>query len=90
MGHDVNVLLSTYGGRGDVEPVVGLAARSRVLGAQVRVYALPDSAERPTDSSEGRQPETRTCPVIGSTELETLVIRPASAGQRSTASEASQ
>jgi len=84
-GHDVRVLLSTGGGRGDVEPVVGLAVRSRALGAQVRVCALPDSAERPTDSSEGRQPEMRTCPVRGSTELETPVIRPASARQRSAA-----
>jgi hypothetical protein len=53
VGHDVRVLLSTYGGRGDVEPVVGLAVRSRALGAQVRVCALPDSAERSTDSSVG-------------------------------------
>ena len=34
MGHDVRVLLSTYGGRGD-EPLVGLAVRLRALGAEV-------------------------------------------------------
>ena len=42
----MRVLLSTYGGRGDVEPVVGLAVRLRALGAQVRVCAPPDCAER--------------------------------------------
>jgi hypothetical protein len=48
-GHDVRVLLSTYGGRGD-EPLVGLAVRLRALGAEVRVCAPPDWAERPADS----------------------------------------
>jgi hypothetical protein len=33
---EVRVSLSTYGSRGDVEPLVGLAARLRALGAQVR------------------------------------------------------
>ena len=42
----MRVLLSTYGGRGDVEPLVGLAVRLRALGAQVRVCAPPDCAER--------------------------------------------
>jgi vancomycin aglycone glucosyltransferase len=42
----MRVLLSTYGGRGDVEPLVGLAVRLRALGAQVRVCAPPDWAER--------------------------------------------
>ena len=41
MGHDVRVLLSTDGGRGD-EPLVGLAVRLRALGAEVRVCAPPD------------------------------------------------
>jgi len=40
------VLLSTYGSRGDVEPVVALAVRLRALGAEVRVCAPPDFAER--------------------------------------------
>ena len=44
----MRVLLSTYGGRGDVEPVVGLAVRLRALGAEVRVCAPPDWAERLT------------------------------------------
>jgi vancomycin aglycone glucosyltransferase len=38
----VQVLLSTYGSRGDVEPLVGLAVRLRALGAEVRVCAPPD------------------------------------------------
>ncbi|WP_344493218.1 glycosyltransferase [Streptomyces enissocaesilis] len=38
----MRVLLSTYGSRGDVEPLVGLAVRLRVLGAEVRVCAPPD------------------------------------------------
>ncbi|WP_272264116.1 glycosyltransferase [Streptomyces xanthophaeus] len=44
----MRVLLSTYGSRGDVEPLVGLAVRLRELGAEVRVCAPPDKdfAER--------------------------------------------
>lgn len=42
----MRVLLSTYGGRGDVEPLVGLAVRLRALGAEVRVRAPQDWAER--------------------------------------------
>jgi len=41
----MRVLLSTYGSRGDVEPIVGLAVQSRALGAEVRVCAPPDFAE---------------------------------------------
>jgi hypothetical protein len=81
----MRVLLSTYGGRGGVGPLVGLAARLRARGAEVRVCAPPDWAKRPADSSEERQREMRTCPTRGSTELEAPVIRSASAGQRSTA-----
>jgi UDP:flavonoid glycosyltransferase YjiC (YdhE family) len=43
---DVRVLLSTCGGRGDVEPPVGLAVRLRALGAEVRGCAPPDCAEQ--------------------------------------------
>jgi vancomycin aglycone glucosyltransferase len=42
----VRVLLSTYDSRGGVEPLVGLAVRLRALGAEVRVCAPPDCAER--------------------------------------------
>ncbi|MGB6163676.1 MAG: glycosyltransferase [Pseudonocardiaceae bacterium] len=42
----MRVLLSTYGSRGDVEPLVGLAVRLRALGAEVRVCAPPDFAQR--------------------------------------------
>ncbi|MEV0535242.1 glycosyltransferase [Kitasatospora sp. NPDC050463] len=38
----MRVVLSTYGARGGVEPMVGLAVRLRELGAQVRVCAPPD------------------------------------------------
>jgi vancomycin aglycone glucosyltransferase len=41
-GAKVRVLLSTYGSRGDVEPMVGLAVRLRALGVQVRVCAPPE------------------------------------------------
>ncbi len=45
---DMRVVLSTYGSRGDVEPLVGLAVRLREQGAEVRVCAPPDEefAER--------------------------------------------
>jgi vancomycin aglycone glucosyltransferase len=38
----MRVLLSTYGSRGDVEPLVGLAVRLRALGAEMRMCAPPD------------------------------------------------
>jgi len=38
----MRVLLSTFGSRGDVEPIAGLAVRLRALGAEVRVCAPPD------------------------------------------------
>ncbi|MGK5732655.1 glycosyltransferase [Streptomyces sp. URMC 124] len=38
----MRVLVSTYGARGSVEPMVGLAVRLRELGAEVRVCAPPD------------------------------------------------
>jgi len=33
----MRALLSTYGSRGDVEPMMGLALQLRTLGAQVQV-----------------------------------------------------
>ncbi|HEX4724779.1 MAG TPA: glycosyltransferase, partial [Pseudonocardiaceae bacterium] len=38
----MRVVLSTYGSRGDVEPLVALAVQLRALGAEVRVCAPPD------------------------------------------------
>ncbi|MFE2961294.1 glycosyltransferase [Nocardia tengchongensis] len=38
----MRVLLSTFGSRGDVEPLVALAARLRLSGLEVRVCAPPD------------------------------------------------
>jgi vancomycin aglycone glucosyltransferase len=38
----MRVLLSTYGSRGDVEPIAGLAVQLRALDAEVRVCAPPD------------------------------------------------
>jgi vancomycin aglycone glucosyltransferase len=40
----MRVLLSTYGSRGDVEPMVGLAVALRALGAEAQVCAPPDFA----------------------------------------------
>jgi vancomycin aglycone glucosyltransferase len=42
----MRVLLSTYGGRGDVEPLVGLAVQLQVFRAEVKVCAPPDWAQR--------------------------------------------
>lgn len=42
----MRVLLSTYGGRGDVEPLLALALRLRELGAEVWACAPPDRGER--------------------------------------------
>lgn len=38
----MRVILSTYGSRGDVEPVAALAVQLQALGAEVRVSAPPD------------------------------------------------
>jgi vancomycin aglycone glucosyltransferase len=42
----MRVLLSTYDSRGGVEPLAGLAVRLRELGAEVRLCAPPDCADR--------------------------------------------
>src|SRR5690349_12412159 len=42
----VRVLLSTYDSRGGVEPLAALAVALRALGAEARVCAPPDCAER--------------------------------------------
>ena len=41
----MRVLLSTYGSRGDVEPMVGLAAQSRALGVEMPMCASPAFVE---------------------------------------------
>ena len=48
----MRVLLSTYGSRGDAEPMVGLAVRLRALGAEVRACAPPDFADVPRRAAE--------------------------------------
>ena len=45
-------VLSTYGSRGDVEPMVGLEVRLRALGAEMPVCAPPDLAELPRHAAE--------------------------------------
>jgi hypothetical protein len=44
-GHEMRVVLSTYGSRGDVESMPGVAVKLRTLGAEVQVCAPLDSAE---------------------------------------------
>jgi len=41
----MRVVLSTYGSRGDIEPMAGVAVKLRTLGAEVRACASPDFAE---------------------------------------------
>ncbi|WP_346054374.1 glycosyltransferase [Amycolatopsis dongchuanensis] len=54
----MRVLLSTYGTRGDVEPLVALAVRLRELGAEVRICTPPDEdfAPRPAEFGIPRVP----------------------------------
>src|SRR3712207_1333553 len=49
----MRVLLSTYGSRGDVEPMVALAVQLRALGAEVRTCAPPDEELRELLAREG-------------------------------------
>ncbi|MFI5508816.1 glycosyltransferase [Mycobacterium sp. NPDC051804] len=44
----MRVLLSTWGSRGDVEPMLGLAVALRAQGVEVRMCAPPDFAEHAT------------------------------------------
>jgi len=43
--NEMRVLLTTWGSRGDVEPIAALAVQLRALGADVRVCAPPDFAD---------------------------------------------
>jgi vancomycin aglycone glucosyltransferase len=54
----MRVLLSTYGSRGDVEPLVALAVRLRALGAEVRVCTPPDEEFTELLAREGVSPVT--------------------------------
>jgi vancomycin aglycone glucosyltransferase len=47
----MRVLLSTYGSRGDAEPMMGLALQLRAIGAGVPVCAPPHFAELPAVSA---------------------------------------
>jgi vancomycin aglycone glucosyltransferase len=65
----MRVLLSTYGSRGDVEPMVGLAVQLRALGAEAWVCAagLRGPCRRAAGASRpagdwGRHRRRRTCP----------------------------
>jgi vancomycin aglycone glucosyltransferase len=49
----MRVLLSTYGSRGDVEPIAALAVQLQSLGAEVRMCAPPDEEFRQLASREG-------------------------------------
>ena len=50
---EMRVLLSTYGSRGDVEPIVALAVQLQALGAQVRMCAPPDEEFTELSAREG-------------------------------------
>jgi vancomycin aglycone glucosyltransferase len=50
---EMRVLLSTYGSRGDVEPIAALAVRLQALGAEVRMCAPPDEEFRQLVTREG-------------------------------------
>ena len=52
----MNVLLSTYGSRGDVEPLVALAVQLRALGTEVRMCAPPDEEFTELLAREGVAP----------------------------------
>ncbi|WIM94463.1 glycosyltransferase [Actinoplanes oblitus] len=55
----MRVLLWSCGSRGDVEPLVALAVRLRALGAEVRMCAPPDSAERLAETDVPLVPVSR-------------------------------
>jgi len=58
----MRVLLSTYGSRGDVQPMVGLAVRLWALGAEVRGVRRPTSRSccRGAGPSSSPRRSTRT------------------------------
>src|SRR5262245_2984003 len=52
----MRVLLASWGSRGDIEPLAGLALRLRELGAEVRVCAPPDEEFRTLFARVGIRP----------------------------------
>ena len=54
----MRVALSTYGSRGDVEPLVALAVQLQALGAEVRMCAPPDEEFTQLLAREGVSPVT--------------------------------
>jgi vancomycin aglycone glucosyltransferase len=54
----MRVLLSTYGSRGDVEPMVALAVQVRALGAEVRMCTPPDEEFTELSARAGVPPVT--------------------------------
>ncbi|MFE7524321.1 glycosyltransferase [Kitasatospora sp. NPDC057542] len=66
----MRVVLSTYGSRGDVEPMAALALRLKELGAEVRVCAPPD------DESSARLAEAGVEPVPVGQSVRSLVSGP--------------
>ncbi len=68
----MRVLLSTYGSRGDVEPMVAPAVRLRALGAEARVCAPPDEefAEQPALIDDGGD-----CSAVGEVNQQALFGR---------------
>ncbi len=65
-------LLSTYDSRG-VEPLAALAVRLRELGAEARVCAPPDCAERPAELGVPLVPISRGREVTGFAQDDTSV-----------------
>jgi vancomycin aglycone glucosyltransferase len=72
----VRVLLSTYGSRGDVEPLVGLAVRLRALDAEVPVCAPPDKEFAELLAGVG-------VPLVPLGQLMRSMVRPSSAADSS-------
>jgi len=77
---ELRVLLSTYGSRGDVEPLVGLVVQLKALGAEVRVCdALFDEAldtNRPSTRGRSRRTATSCTPARGWADLALRSRRP--------------
>ena len=78
----MRVLLSTYGSRGDVEPMLGLAVRLRALGAQVQVCAPPNFAERVAEVGVELVPVGKSARTLATGQAGRPVRWPVRGGQR--------